>query len=123
MRLSLRILSQIALNTLAFYLAISVVPRFHISPPLTIRFTLVVLLFTILNMFLRPLFKIIFGPLILFTFGLFLFVINALILLILDSISNSVTIQGLFALLAGAVLVGGSNLGTSIIARTLRIRR
>jgi putative membrane protein len=123
MRAALRIILQTGTNALAIYLAMTFVIGFSILPPLLLRFSIVVIIFTLLNIFLKPLFKILFGPLILVTFGLFTIVINGLLLFILDSLSKSVTIQGFGALLGGAILVSILNLGMSLLLRTLRIRK
>lgn len=58
-----------------------------------------------LNLLLRPLLKLFFGPLMLITLGLFSIVVNGLILFILDTVSPAITIQGYMALLLGALVV------------------
>lgn len=60
----------------------------------------------VLNLTLRPLLRLIFSPLIGITLGLFNIVISAGILYGIDIYSNSLTINGLWALILGAHLVG-----------------
>lgn len=65
---------------------------------------------TIINLFLRPLLKIIFSPLIFVTFGLFTIIINAGLLLIIDFYSISLTISGLRSLLYATSIISLTNL-------------
>ena len=61
---------------------------------------------TLLNLMIRPALKLFFSPLIGITLGYFNIVISAGILYFLDIYSNSLTINGLWALLIGSHLVG-----------------
>lgn len=61
---------------------------------------------SVLNLMLRPALKLLFSPLIGLTLGAFNVVISAGILYFLDIYSDSLTINGLWALLVGAHLVG-----------------
>ncbi len=63
-------------------------------------------LLSLLNLTIRPLLKLLFSPLIGITLGYFNIIINAGILYFLDIYSNSLTINGLWALIIGAHLVG-----------------
>ncbi len=78
------------------FLVLSDVP--HIVP--------LALYLSILNLIFRPALKLLFSPLIGITLGAFNVVISAGILYFLDIYSNSLTINGLWALLVGAHLVG-----------------
>jgi uncharacterized membrane protein YvlD (DUF360 family) len=60
----------------------------------------------ILNLTVRPALKLLFSPLIGITLGAFNVVISAAILYTVDIYSNSLTINGLWALVVGAHLVG-----------------
>ena len=60
----------------------------------------------LLNLMIRPLLKLLFSPLIGITLGAFNIVISAAILYFLDIYSASITINGLWALVIGAHLVG-----------------
>ncbi len=61
---------------------------------------------SLLNLMFRPALKLLFSPLIGITLGAFNVVISAGILYFLDIYSNSLTINGLWALVVGAHLVG-----------------
>jgi putative membrane protein len=60
----------------------------------------------LLNLTVRPILKLLFSPLIGITLGAFNVVISAAILYAVDIYSNSLTINGLWALVIGAHLVG-----------------
>jgi len=59
-----------------------------------------------LNLTIRPLLKLLFSPLIGITLGAFNVVINAAILYSIDIYSNSLTINGLWALVFSAHIMG-----------------
>ncbi len=59
-------------------------------------------LIAVMNLFVRPLLRIFFSPVTKLTFGAFHIVISAGILYIVDILSNSITIQGLWPLIIGA---------------------
>jgi putative membrane protein len=59
----------------------------------------------LLNLTVRPILKLVFSPLISLTFGLFHIVISAAILYAIDIYFDSLTINGLWALLISAHLV------------------
>ncbi len=61
---------------------------------------------TLLNLTIRPILKLFFSPLIGITLGYFNIVISAGILYVIDIYSDSLTINGLWALVIGAHLVG-----------------
>jgi putative membrane protein len=67
-----------AINTLAVLVAVYVVPGIHYQKPLDLCVASLVL--GILNAVLRPILVVVALPLLLFTLGLFLFVINAIML-------------------------------------------
>lgn len=64
---------------------------------------------TLINKILKPIAKLFFGPLILITFGLFLLIINAGTLYLLDFWIEPLKVQGLIPLLLGTLIVGVVN--------------
>lgn len=68
-------------------------------------FALLVSLFTIVHLIIRPLIKLVLSPLIIITLGLFNIVITAALLYIIDIYSVNISITGLSALIYGAVVV------------------
>jgi putative membrane protein len=72
-------------------------------------FAIVAALLTALNVFLKPLLKLILSPLIILTFGLFVLVLNAALLAALDFFSAHLTIDGLRPLLYATILITAVN--------------
>lgn len=58
-----------------------------------------------IQIFIRPVLKLLFGPLIVLTLGFFAFVINIFILLLLDFLSDALTIEGYLAFIIATILV------------------
>lgn len=63
-------------------------------------------IFTAIHTFVKPVLKLLFGPLILLTFGLFIFVLNAVALYLLDIFSTALTIQGYLPLVIATIVIG-----------------
>ena len=68
------------------------------------------LVFTAINWILRPLVKLLFGPVILLTLGLFILVINAAMLWLADRFVDELAISGISALLLGTLVIGFVNI-------------
>ena len=66
---------------------------------------LVALVFGVVNVLLKPLLTLIGLPLILLTFGLFSLVINAALLQITDALTASLTVDGFWPAVLGALVV------------------
>lgn len=102
-------LLRFALNTLALYAAVWLVPgiRFDGSAG---QFLLVGVVFGVVNTLLRPLLTILTCPLVVLTLGLFTLVINALMLLATAWLSArwdlGFAVDGFVAALVGGVIVG-----------------
>lgn len=73
------------------------------------------LVLTLINTIIKPILKVLSGPLILLTFGLFIFVINAVSIYVLDIVSQAITIQGIRELVIATVIISAVNflVGTS----------
>ena len=104
-----RFILMLAANLAAVLLAGYFVPDFQVTADVRGLVPLVFAL-TIINLFLRPILKIILSPLIFLTFGFFTIIINAGILYLIDIFSNSLTINGLFALLYATLIISFVNL-------------
>ena len=70
---------------------------------------LVAFVLTALNYTVKPILKLLFGPIVLLTFGLALVFINALILTFLDFVAPSLMIEGISALLFATLFVSFVN--------------
>jgi putative membrane protein len=97
------------LNAAALWVAAAIVPGLEFHGGLG-RLLLVAAVFGIVNSLLRPLLAILTCPLILVTLGLFMLVINALMLMITGSLSESwnlgFTVSGFWAAFFGGIVVG-----------------
>ena len=71
--------------------------------------TILALIFTLLNILLKPALTLLFGPVIVLTLGFGLLIVNALLLFILDTLSKNLTIQTIPALLYSTLLIGVIN--------------
>lgn len=75
------LLTRWLINTLAIYVAVRVVPGVQYTGG-PVGFLMVALIFGLVNATVRPLLSLLTCPLVLVTLGLFLFVINAMMLLL-----------------------------------------
>lgn len=77
---------QIAINAVALYAAVVLVPGLEFTGQWW-KFVLVAVAFSIVNTYLRPILRIITLPISILTLGLFLLVINALMILLVGAVS------------------------------------
>jgi len=75
------------INTLAIYVAVQWVPGVHFTQG-PVQILMVALLFGLINATVKPLLTMLTCPLVLVSLGLFIFVINALMLLVLSWLSH-----------------------------------
>ena len=104
-----RIIFSIASNMVALFAASAFIPEFSATNDFVALAGAAAIL-AVLNLVLRPVLKLFFGPLMVLTLGLFSIVVNGLLLYVLDIVSSAVTIQGYVALLLGALVVSLVNI-------------
>lgn len=109
MKFLARLILAFIANAVAFWATSYFVPGFEISYELT-NFLIVSGLFTIINLYIKPIVKMILSPLIILSFGLFTLVINAALLWGLDLVSKNLTISGLMPLIYATVIISLVNL-------------
>ena len=89
-----------------------------------LKFVLVAFIFGLVNTFVRPILQIFTLPITLMTLGLFLLVINALMLLLTGAISGELdlgfVVDGFVAALLGAIVVSLVGFGLSMAIGTTR---
>jgi Predicted membrane protein len=111
-------LLQILINAAALWVAVQIVPRIDFSGE-SWKLLLVAVAFSLLNTYLRPILRILSIPFTLMTFGLFLLVINALMLLLTSAISRELhlgfVVHDFGAALLGAIVVAIVGLILSVI--------
>jgi putative membrane protein len=96
-------LLRILISGLAVFLAISIVPGLEANS-LTAGIAAVLVL-TFLNVILRPILFLLTLPLIVFTLGLFLVVLNALLLEFTAFLVKGFTVSGLWPAVGGALII------------------
>ena len=103
----LRPILIVVVNALVFIGISKYIPGFELSGDY-LQILIISLIFTLLNLLLKPILKLLFGPIIILTLGLGLIAVNIAILYILDILVDTLTIQGL-ALVYSALIVGLTN--------------
>lgn len=112
----MRFIYQILINAIAIKAAsyFKLIPGFEFTGDL-VSLLWVSFLLTIVNYFLKPILKLLFGPFILLTLGLFTIVINMIIIYIVDRSTSDLTITGISALFWTTILLGFANFIYSLI--------
>lgn len=116
MKFLYRFLFSLFSNLVAFIIAERYITGFIITGDLR-QLLFAVAIFTVINTFIRPVLKLIFGPIIILTFGLGILIINAFMLYLLDKFSENVTIQGLEPLAYATLIISVVNLIVGVSAR------
>jgi len=118
---------QLLVNAGALYVAVLLVPGldFDFSPDgAWVKFLLVAFIFGLVNTFVRPILQLFTLPITLMTLGLFLLVINALMLLLTSAISSELdlglVVDGFLAALLGAIVISLVGFGLSMVIGTTR---
>jgi putative membrane protein len=103
---------SLLINAGALFVAVWLVPGldFNFGPEdAWWKFLLVAFVFGLVNTFVRPILRIFTFPITIMTLGLFLIVINALMLLLTDAITDQLglglTVADFFAALLGAIVI------------------
>lgn len=101
--IGMRFIVKILINTLAIMLAAEILPGIHVENFL--RASLVALLLAVLNVTLKPVLILLTIPITIITLGLFLLVINALMILLASNLINGFHADGFWwALLFSIVM-------------------
>jgi putative membrane protein len=118
-------LIQILVNAAALWVAVQIVPGIRFTADEWWKLLLVAVAFSLLNTYLRPILRILSIPITLMTFGLFLLVINALMLLLTSAISDQLQlgfrVDDFLAALLGAIVVAIVGFILSLIIGTGRL--
>ncbi|MEO7296209.1 MAG: phage holin family protein [Candidatus Limnocylindria bacterium] len=121
---------QIVVNAAALYVAVLVVPGldFAFEPEgALVKFLLVAVIFGLVNAFVRPILRILTLPITIMTLGLFLLVINALMLILTDAISDKLAlglvVSDFLAALLGAIVISIVGMLLSMLIGSGRLAR
>lgn len=118
---------QLLINAGALYVAVLVVPNLDFSfatDNAWLRFLIVAFIFGIVNTLVKPLLQLLTLPITVVTLGLFLVVVNALMLLLTDAISDQLDLGLLvgdfLAALLGAIVISIVSLILSMVVGAVR---
>jgi putative membrane protein len=99
---------QIAINAIALWAAVNIVPGMHFAGEWW-KLVLVAIAFSLVNTYIRPILRILTLPISVLTLGIFLIVINALMLLLVSAVSQQLklgfTVADFGAAFLGAIVV------------------
>lgn len=119
---------QLLINAAALYVAVLLVPNldFAFEPEgAWWKFLLVAFIFGLVNTFLRPVLRILTLPITILTVGLFLLVLNALLLMLTGAISAELglglTVSDFLAALLGSIVISIVGMVLSAVIGTTRI--
>lgn len=117
-------LIQVLINAAAIYVAVVIVPGLSFTGEWW-KLLVVAAIFSLVNTFLRPILRILTLPLTLITFGLFLLVINALMLLLTSAVSGELhlgfTVDSFLAALLGSIVISLVGLVLSMVIGSGRL--
>ncbi|MDP2318692.1 MAG: phage holin family protein [Acidobacteriota bacterium] len=120
------LLLRLLINAGALWAATMLVPGISFVGG-TGRFLVVALIFGLLNALVRPILLLLSLPLLILTLGLFTFVLNALILMLLGALSGSFglgfQVAGFFPAFVGALIVTVVSLLLSMLVKPATDRR
>ncbi|MGZ8563891.1 MAG: phage holin family protein [Candidatus Limnocylindria bacterium] len=118
---------QLLINAGALYVAVLLVPGLDFafeSEGAWWKFLLLAFIFGLVNTFVRPLLRLLSFPITMVTMGLFLIVINALMLLLTDAISDQLNlglrVDDFLAALLGAIVISVVGFVLSMVVGTTR---
>lgn len=106
-------------NAIALFTAAYFVDGFSIGPGWE-SYIKVAIILTAVNIFIRPLLKAIFSPIIFITLGLGVVVVNAIILYAVDYFSPDLMITGLYPLVYATLIISVVNAILSMISKKVR---
>jgi putative membrane protein len=119
---------QTLINAAALYIAVMLVPNLEFDFGIDgawWKFLLVAVIFGVVNTFLRPILRILTLPITLMTLGLFLLVINALMLMLTGAISTELnlgfTVGDFLAALFGSIVISIVGFLLSLVIGTGRM--
>ena len=114
---------QTLINAAALWVAVLLVPNLDFTGEWW-KLLLVAFIFGLINTFLRPILRIVTFPITIMTLGLFLLVINALLLMLTGAISNELdlgfVVGDFFAALLGSIVISLVGFALSLVVGTGR---
>jgi len=108
MKWLIKVIGAVLANGLALLLAAYFIQGFKLTSDYK-EIALVALILTGLNFVLKPMLKLILGPIIILTLGLGLILVNAIVLYVLDILTENLTIETIPALVFASLIIGAVN--------------
>ncbi len=118
MRLISRLIFFFFTNLIALIVAAQFIDGFEVSADF-VNLLIAAGVFTLINLYVRPIVKFILSPAVILTLGLFTLVINASMLYLLDILSENVTITGIEPLIYSTLLITLVNILLNFSAKSL----
>lgn len=109
----MKFLIQIFTNALAIFLADYLVPGFVFEGDILTLF-IAGLILGLINVFIKPILKLISAPLIALSFGLFIIIINIVLLWLLQYFVPELTISGFWAYFWGVIIISLVNIAFGV---------
>lgn len=98
---------RLVINAVALYITASILPGIHIVNNEVGTLLVIALVFGIVNAFVKPIVKLLTCPLVILTLGLFIFVINALMLMLTAALlPDRLTVENFGWALLGGIVMG-----------------
>ena len=116
-----RLIAQFVINAFALWLAAQIVDGVHFDGNLG-GLAITALIFSIVNLLIKPFVLLLTLPLTIFTFGLFLLVVNALMLWLTSALSSTYSVDGFWAALLASVLISIVNLVVHFFTGDFKVR-
>jgi putative membrane protein len=116
-----RLIGLFFVNAFALWLAAQVVDGVHFDGSL-VALARTALVFSIVSVLIKPFVILLTLPLTIFTFGLFLLVVNALMLMLTGALSRSYSVDDFWAALLGGILISIVSLVAHIATGDVKIR-
>jgi putative membrane protein len=115
---------QIVVNAAALWVAVQIVPGLDFSGEWW-KLVLVAVIFSLVNTYLRPILRILTLPITLMTVGIFLLILNALLLLLVDAVAAELNlgfnVADFPAAFLGSIVISIVGFALSMIIGTSRL--
>jgi putative membrane protein len=116
-----RLVAQFLINAFGLWFAALVVDGVHFDGNLG-ALAGTAFVFSIVSLLIKPFVVLLTLPLTIFTFGLFLLVINALMLMLTSALSSSYSVDGFWAAFLGGILISIVSLAVNLVTGEVTFR-
>src|SRR4051812_47657077 len=117
----MHLIISLLLNSVALVITAYIVPGFHVSDFKTAIFSAIIL--AIINTFIKPLLVFLTFPLTIITLGLFIFVVNAVVLYLAALVVPGLRIEGFLPAILAAIVLSVVSTILTTLARDIEGKR